>query len=126
LDSGLAICSPAEAKDKGMPAAVQRISKPPLLSLIRGIVEDAKQLVVGQYEFRRYQALRQIARAKAMAIWLGIGIVLAGIGTVLIALMAVHLLHDIFILPLWGSYGVVGIVLLAVAGACLYAAKTRL
>ena len=109
-----------------MPPDVQRISKPTVLSLVRGIVDDAKQLVIGQYQLRKYQTLCQVAKTKAMAVWLGIGIVLAGIGTVLIALMVVHLLHDIFILPFWGSYGIVGIVLLAVAGACLYAAKTRL
>jgi Putative Actinobacterial Holin-X, holin superfamily III len=109
-----------------MPADAQRIPKPTLLSLIRGIVEDAKQLVVGQYEFRRYQTLRQIARAKAMAIWLGIGIVFAAIGTILLTLMVAHLLHDIFNLPLWGSYGIVGIVLIVVGGGCLYGAKSRL
>jgi uncharacterized membrane protein YqjE len=110
-----------------MPADVQRLPKSSLRSLVRGIVEDAKQLVVGHYELRKYQTLRQIARAKAMAIWLGIGVVFAGIGTVLITLMVVHLVHDNFSLPLWGSYGIVGIVVLAAAGVCLYvAAKTRL
>ena len=109
-----------------MPADAHRIPKPTLLSLIRGIVEDAKQLVFGQYEFRRYQTLRQIARAKAMAIWLGIGIAFAGIGTILLTLMVVHLLHDIFNFPIWGSYGIVGIVLIVVGGGCLYGAKSRL
>ena len=109
-----------------MSADVQRIPKPKLLSLVRGIVDDAKQLVLGQYELRKYQSLRQVAKAKAMAIWLGIGIVFAGTGTILISLMAVHLMHDIFNLTLWGSYAIVGIVLLAVAAACLYGAKTRL
>jgi hypothetical protein len=109
-----------------MPADAQRIPKPTLLSLTRGIVEDVKQLAVGEYEFRRYQTLRQIARAKAMAICLGIGIVFAAIGAILLTLMVVHLLHDIFNLPLWGSYGIVGIVLIVVGGGCLYGAKSRL
>ena len=38
--------------------------KPTLLSLVRGIVDDAKQLVLGQYELRKYQTLREIAKAK--------------------------------------------------------------
>jgi hypothetical protein len=109
-----------------MPVDAQRIPKPTLLSLVRGIVDDARRLVVGQYEFRKYQTLRQIAIAKAMAIWIGTGIVFAGIGTILIALMVVHLLHDIFNLPLWGSYGIVGAVLIVVGGGCLYGAKPRL
>ena len=109
-----------------MPAHAEKIPKPTLLSLVRGIVDDAKQLVIGQYEFRKYQTVRQVAKAKAMAIWLGIGLLFAAIGTVLIALTAVHLLHDVVDLPLWGSYGIVGLVLLVVAGGCLYGAKTRL
>jgi hypothetical protein len=109
-----------------MPGDVQRIPKPTLLSLLRGIVDDAKQLVIGQYEFRKYQTLRQIAKAKVVAIWTGIGIAFAGIGTILITLRVVHLLHDVLNLPLWGSYGIVGIVLIAAGGGCFYGAKTRL
>jgi hypothetical protein len=109
-----------------MPGDAQRVPKPTLLSLVRGIIDDAKQLVIGQYEFRKYQTLRQVAKAKAAAIWIGTGIAFAGIGTILITLMVVHLLHDVLNLPLWGSYGIVGIVLIAAGGGCFYGAKTRL
>lgn len=109
-----------------MPGDAQRVPKPTLLSLVRGIVDDAKQLVIGQYEFRKYQTLRQVAKAKAVAIWTGIGIAFAGIGTILITLMVVHLLHEVLDLPLWGSYGIVGIVLIAIGGGFLYGAKSRL
>ena len=104
----------------------QRVSKPTLLSLVRGIVDDAKQLVLGQYELRKYQTLRQVAKAKLVAIWTGIGIAFAGIGTILVTLMVVHLLHEVLNLPLWGSYGIVGIVLVAIGGGFLYGAKSRL
>jgi hypothetical protein len=97
-----------------------------LLALVRGIVDDAKQLVFGQYELRKYQTLRQVAKAKVVAIWTGIGIAFAAIGTILIALMLVHLLHEVLNLPLWGSYGIVGIVLTAIGGGFLYGAKSRL
>jgi hypothetical protein len=90
------------------------------------MVDDAKQLVLGQYELRKYQTLREIAKAKVVASWTGIGIALAGIGTILITLMIVHLLHDVFDLPLWGSYGIVGIILIVTGGGFLYAAKNRL
>jgi hypothetical protein len=109
-----------------MPGNVQRIPKPTLLSLLRGIVDDAKQLIIGQYEFRKYQTLRQIAKAKVVAIWTGVGIAFAGIGTILITLMVVHLLHDILNLPLWGSYGIVGLILIIAGGGFLYSAKNRL
>jgi Putative Actinobacterial Holin-X, holin superfamily III len=109
-----------------MPGDAQRVPKPTLLSLVRGIVDDAKQLVLGQYDLRKYQTLRQVAKAKAVAIWTGIGIAFAGIGTILITLMVVHLLHEVLDLPLWGSYGIVGIVLIAIGAGFLYGAKSRL
>jgi len=109
-----------------MPGEGQRIPKPTLLSLVRGIVDDAKQLVLGQYELRKYQTLRQVAKAKVVAIWTGIGIAFAAIGTILLALMLVHLLHEVLNLPLWGSYGIVGIVLIVIGGGFLYGAKSRL
>ena len=109
-----------------MPEETQRVPKPTLLSLVRGIVDDAKQLVLGQYELRKYQTLRQVAKAKVVAIWTGIGIALAAIGTILLALMLVHLLHEVLNLPLWGSYGIVGIVLIVIGGGFLYGAKNRL
>lgn len=104
----------------------QRMAKPTLLSLIRGIIDDAKQLVIGHYEFRKYQTLREVAKAKAAATWIGIGIALAGIGIILVTLMLVHLLHAVSNIPLWGSYGIVGIILLAAGGVFLYAGKNRL
>src|SRR5215813_3624955 len=109
-----------------MPGETQRVPKPTLLALVRGIVDDAKQLVLGQYELRKYQTLRQVAKAKVVAIWTGIGIAFAAIGTILIALMLVYLLHEVLNLPLWGSYGIVGIVFIAIGGGFLYGAKNRL
>ena len=97
-----------------------------MLSLVRGIVDDAKQLALGQYELRKYQTLREVAKAKVVAICTGIGIALAGIGTMLITLMVVHLLHEVLDLPLWGSYGIVGIILIAIGVGFLYGAKSRL
>lgn len=108
-----------------MVSDAKKIPKPSLASLVRGLVDDAKQLVIGQFELRKYQALREVAKAKMVAIWTGIGIAFASIGTILITLMVVHVLHDVLDLPLWGSYGIVGIVLIAAGGGFLYAAKKR-
>jgi hypothetical protein len=52
-------------------------------------------------------------------------IAFAGIGVLLLTIMAVYLLHEFFDLTLWGSYGIVGIVLLVLGAGCLYGARTR-
>jgi Putative Actinobacterial Holin-X, holin superfamily III len=105
--------------------AAQKIPKASVISLIRGIIDDAKDLVFAQYEYRKYQTLQQAAKAKTLAIWLGLGVVLTGVGGLLIVLMVVHLLHAFTDLSLWGCYGIVGIILLTIGAVFLYSAKRR-
>jgi len=103
----------------------QTAQRPSLVALVRGIVEDAKQLVVNQFELRKYQGLKQVAKAKSMAIWIGVGLAFSAIGFLLVTLMAVYLLQAFSDLPLWGCYGIVGVVLLLLGAGCLYGAKSR-
>jgi hypothetical protein len=105
--------------------AAQKVPKASVISLVRGIVNDAKELVLAQYEYRKYQTLQQVVKAKTLAIWLGLGVVLTGVGGLLIVLMVVHLLHAFMNLPLWGCYGIVGIILLTIGAVFLYSAKRR-
>ena len=106
-----------------MAPGADKIPRASVISLVRGIIDDAKQLLLAQYEFRKYQTLQRVTKAKTVALWIGIGIALAGAGGLLIILMAVHLLYAYLELPLWASYGIVGIVLLAAGGVFLYGGK---
>lgn len=103
--------------------AAQKVPKASVISLVRGIINDAKELVLAQYEYRKYQTLQQAVKAKTLAIWLGLGVVLTGLGGLLIVLMVVHLLHAFTDLPLWGCYGIVGTVLLTIGVVFLYSGK---
>jgi Putative Actinobacterial Holin-X, holin superfamily III len=103
----------------------QKVPRASVISLLRGIIDDAKKLVYAQYEYRKYQTLQQAAKAKTLAIWLGLGAVLTGVGGFLIILMIVHLLHAFTDLPLWASYGIVGIILLTIGAIFLYSGKRR-
>jgi hypothetical protein len=105
---------------------VHHIQRPSILSLVRGIIEDAKQLVLGQYELRKYQTEQKVVKAKTVATWIGIGIGLASIGLLLLILTVVHLLNALANIPLWGSYAIVGVVLLALGGGFIYGGKKRL
>ena len=103
----------------------QTAQRPNLLALVRGIIEDGKQLAIDQFELRKYQGLKQVAKAKSMAIWIGVGIAFSAIGFLLLTLMAVYLLQTFSDLPLWGCYGIVGFVLLLLGLGSLYGAKSR-
>jgi Putative Actinobacterial Holin-X, holin superfamily III len=105
--------------------AAQKVPKASVISLVRGIINDAKELVLAQYEYRKYQTLQQAAKAKTLAIWLGLGVVLTGVGGLLIVLMVVHILDAFTNLPLWGCYGIVGTVLLTIGVVFLYSGKHR-
>jgi protein-S-isoprenylcysteine O-methyltransferase Ste14 len=105
--------------------AAQKVPKASVISLLRGLISDAKELVLAQYEYRKYQTLQQAAKAKTLAIWLGVGAVLAAVGGLLIVLMVVHLLHAFTDLPLWGCYGVVGVILSTIGAVFLYSGKRR-
>jgi uncharacterized membrane protein len=106
-----------------MASDANKVPHASVFSLLRGIVDDTKQLLLAQYEFRKYQTLQQVTTAKTMAIWMGIGMAFACAGAFLIILMVVHLLHVFSNLPLWESYGIVGIVLLVIGGVLLYGGK---
>ena len=106
-----------------MAPGADKIPRAGVISLVRGIIDDAKQLLLAQYEFRKYQTLQRVTKAKTVALWIGIGVALAGAGGLLIILMVVHLLNTYLDLPLWASYGIVGIVLLAAGGVFLYGGK---
>jgi hypothetical protein len=79
---------------------VDKLARPGIMDLARGIIDDAKQLLLGQYELRRYQAERQVAKAKSVAILAGIGLPLTAIGVILLLVAIVHVLNEVAGLPL--------------------------
>jgi hypothetical protein len=105
---------------------VGKIPRPSVIELVRGIIDDAKQLLLGQYELRKYQAEREVAKAKSVATLAAIGLPVAFVGFILLVLSVVHILNELANLPLWASYGIVAIVLLVTGGGFLLAAKKRI
>jgi hypothetical protein len=99
--------------------------RPGILTTVRGIIDDAKQLVLGQYELRKYQVQREVTKTKAVAVSAAIGMPIALVGVLLLILMLVHVLNEVAGLPLWGSYGIVGFVLLVIGGGFLVSAKKK-
>jgi hypothetical protein len=90
-------------------------AEPSLASLISGIINDAKDLLLHEFTMAKLEVQNELRKTKAAAVSLGVGVGVTAVGGVLLLPMLVHLLHALTNLPLWGCYGIVGGVLV-VAG----------
>jgi len=98
---------------------------PSFVSLIGGIANDAKELLLREVALTKLEVQYELRKAKSKAIALGIGIGVFASGGICLVLMLVHLLSSVTSIPLWGCYGIVGSLLLGVGGVLLMAAKTK-
>jgi|RhiMetdeSRZDD1v2_1073273.scaffolds.fasta_scaffold187044_3 Putative Actinobacterial Holin-X, holin superfamily III len=97
---------------------------PSFVSLIGGIANDAKELLLREVALTKLEAQYELRKAKSKAIALGIGIGISILGGICLVLMLVHLL-SLTSIPLWGCYGIVGSLLVMVGGVLLVAANTK-
>jgi len=103
----------------------QHIPEPSLVSLLGGIASDAKDLLMREMALTKLEVQCELGKAKTTAIALGIGIGTFAAGAMLLMLMVVHMLAALTVVPLWGCYGIVGIVLVVLSGVLLAAGKTK-
>jgi hypothetical protein len=95
------------------------------VSLVGGIVNDAKELFLQQVALTKLEVRYELRKAKSKALALGIGIGVSALGGVLLMLMLVHVLAAVTVVPLWGCYGIVGGLLVILGGLLLAVAKTK-
>jgi len=101
--------------------------------LLRGIINDVGDLIRQEIRFARSEIksdARKMLRAGAV---LAFGVGAAALGVILVAFMLVHLVHWLSLpagtepgIPLWGCYGIVAAVFLAVGAATAFAGVKRL
>jgi hypothetical protein len=101
--------------------------------LLRGIINDIGDLIRHEIRFARTEMKADLQKTRdAMAV-LALGAGAALLGAILLALMLVHLLHwlsssagtDPGAIPLWGCYGIVSAVFLALGAVGLYAGYAK-
>jgi len=101
--------------------------------LLRGIINDVGDLIRQEFRFARTE-LKSDARAMLRAgLVLALGAGTAVLGVILVAFMLVYLLHWLSLpagtaepgIPLWGCYGIVAAVFLAVGGLMVFAGVKR-
>jgi hypothetical protein len=99
---------------------------PSIAALLGEVVADAQTLVRKEIELATAEVKGEINKARDGAISLGIGGVIAGIGSIFLLLMLVHGLVEWFGLSFWLAYLIVGGVLAIVGGIMLFLGLQRL
>jgi hypothetical protein len=93
-------------------------SETSVATLIGGIVNDAKDLLLNEFTIAKLEMQQELRKTKSAALAFAMGAGVIGIGGLFLVLMCVHGLVVLLDIPLWGSYGLVG-GLLFVVGAIL-------
>jgi uncharacterized membrane-anchored protein YitT (DUF2179 family) len=94
------------------------------MSLVTGILDDAKLLLRQEAQLLRDEVKLELSKAGRAASGFGVGAVLAAIGALFLLLMLVHGLHEWLGWPMWASYGVVGGIITGVGIALIVRAQS--
>ena len=103
----------------------QHTSEPSLTSLVGGIMNDAKDLLVQEWTLTKLEVQEELRKAKTAAIALGIGIGVVAVGGMLLMLMLVHVLVVFTEIPLWGATASWGAGLVVLGGVWLAVGKAQ-
>jgi Putative Actinobacterial Holin-X, holin superfamily III len=101
----------------------QHLGEPSLAALIGSIINDAKDLLLHEFTMAKLEVQDELNKTKTAAISLGVGAGIAAVGSILLILMLVHLLQAFTDIPLWGCYGIIGALLLALGIGLLLTGK---
>jgi hypothetical protein len=108
-----------------MPDHVQTESPPNVASLVGGIIEDAQRLVQQELRLARRELQTEWDKAKVAAMSILIGMAVCTLGGVFLGSMLVYLLHELAGLPLYASYGIVGVILAIIGGILFYGGRQK-
>jgi uncharacterized membrane protein YqjE len=79
-----------------------------LIELLRGIVQDARDLSVKELTAAKLEIREEIARAIRLSVSVGIGVFALATGIVFLSLVVALVLADYFDLPIWVGFAIVG------------------
>jgi len=98
-----------------------------LTSLVSGIIRDAQELMRQEIKLAKVEFKDELAKTRDAALAFAAGTGVAAVGGLFLLLMVVHLINWASgdNVPLWGSYGIVGLVLAVLGGVLIYAGRNR-
>jgi len=116
-----------------MATDVQRPPEQSLNSLVGGIVSDLQTLLKQQLQLTRKEIQTDLVKARQAATMGAIGMALCVMGGFILAIMLALLLHWSFSpvpydsgrIPLWGCFGLVGVLLTAAGGIVCFLGVQR-
>ncbi len=92
-------------------------------SLVRGIVNDAQELLRQQLALFKAEFREDMRKTREAALSLVVGIGISFFGVLLMLFACVYALS--LVLPYWASFLIIGALVLAIGLACIYAGKKR-
>jgi hypothetical protein len=107
-----------------MSDTIRHSARSSITALLEGLLADMKALAVQEFRLATHEVQAELGKAGSVASSLAIGIGLAVLGGLLLVLMVVHMIAEAG-LPLWVSYGLVGIALGGSGLALLIKAKQK-
>jgi hypothetical protein len=116
-----------------MATDVQRPPEQSLNSLVGGIVSDVQTLLKQQLQLTRKEIQTDLVKARQAATMGAIGAMLCVMGGIILSIMLALLLHwslspagiDLGRIPLWGCFGLVGVLLMAGGGIVCFLGMQR-
>lgn len=99
-------------------------AKSGLVNIVTGILQDLRVLMRQEAQLLRDEVKLELSKAGRAASGLGIGAGLLAVGALFLLLMLVHGLHEWTGLPLWASYGLIGVILGGIGGVLLSRARS--
>jgi hypothetical protein len=94
--------------------------RPTIVSLSSSLLADLRGLLAKELQLAKHEMQQELSKVVKAAIQAGLASILALMAVILLCLTLVYILHSLLGLPLWASYGVVGIVAAAGAGGLAY------
>lgn len=100
-------------------------SKPAIGSLVSGIINDAKDLFAQEMRLAKKELSEEVKKTTSAITAIAAGLFVLALSAGLLLLMAVHLIAATTDVPLWGCYGIVGVVVAIVGIVCLMVGRNR-
>lgn len=108
-----------------MATNLQTSSESSTTELVSGIFHDIQELFKQQMELFKAEVKNDARRTAQAALYLAAGGVVLLIGTILLCLTVVHLLHTYTPLDLWACYGIVAVIITALGGLMIFLGREK-